>query len=125
MTSILPCSAATSNGVDPSSARRFTIYVDDDFDFSSEFEPAAKALDELEVDFFDAFQAPICSSGGYTCALLDDKSLKCWGGNYNGQLGLGDTNNRGDASGEMGDNLPVVDLGSNYLHTYFNDEGES
>ena len=164
---------------------KLTIYVDDDFDFSSEFEPAAKALDELEVDFFDAFQAPICSSGGYTCALLDDKSLKCWGGNYfgqlglgdtnnrgdasgemgdnlpvvdlgtgrtataiscdysstcallddksvkcwggnyNGQLGLGDTNNRGDASGEMGDNLPVVDLGSNYLHTYFNDEVES
>ena len=29
MTSILPCSAATSNGVDPSSARRFTIDVDD------------------------------------------------------------------------------------------------
>jgi hypothetical protein len=36
---------------------------------------------------------------------------KCWG--YNGcrQLGLGDTNTRGDASGKMGDNLPAVDLG--------------
>ena len=55
----------------------------------------------------------IFSGGGsHMCAFLDDKSLKCWGGNYFGQLGLGDTNNRGDASGEMGDNLPVVDLGT-------------
>ena len=30
----------------------------------------------------------------------------------NGQLGLGDTNDRGDAPGEMGGNLPAVDLGT-------------
>ena len=29
-------------------------------------------------------------------------SIKCWGFNYYGQLGLGDTNNRGDGPGEMG-----------------------
>lgn len=28
-----------------------------------------------------------------------------------GRLGLGDTKNRGSSAGEMGDNLPVVDLG--------------
>jgi hypothetical protein len=28
-----------------------------------------------------------------------------------GQLGLGDTDNRGDGPGEMGANLPAVDLG--------------
>ena len=27
---------------------------------------------------------------GHTCAILDDDSLKCWGGNSFGQLGLGD-----------------------------------
>jgi len=92
---------------------KLTLYVDDDVDFSSEFEPAAKALDELEADFFEAFQvAPISLCGGYACAFLDDKSLKCWGYNGGGQLGLGDINNRGDAPGEMGDNLPAVDLGT-------------
>ena len=48
----------------------------------------------------------------HTCAILDDASVKCWGSNASGQLGLGDTNNRGDASGEMGNSLPAVDLGS-------------
>ena len=57
--------------------------------------------------------AKAIATGGYhTCALLDDDSVKCWGGNYNGQLGLGDTNSRGDESNEMGDNLPAVNLGT-------------
>ena len=32
----------------------------------------------------------------HTCALLDDATVACWGGNYNGQLGVGDTDDRGD-----------------------------
>ena len=48
----------------------------------------------------------------HTCALLDDNSVKCWGGNSYGQLGLGDQNNRGDGANEMGDNLPAVNLGA-------------
>lgn len=28
--------------------------------------------------------------GGYTCAVLDDESVACWGDNANGQLGYGD-----------------------------------
>lgn len=47
----------------------------------------------------------------HTCAVLDNQSVKCWGQAGRGQLGLGDTNHRGDASGEMGDALPPVDLG--------------
>ncbi len=44
----------------------------------------------------------------HTCALLDDGAVKCWGGNMVGELGLGDTKQRGDQPGDMGDNLPVV-----------------
>lgn len=51
----------------------------------------------------------------HTCARLDDHSVKCWGPNNLGQLGLGDTNNRGGNPGDMGDNLPVVNLGTNRI----------
>ena len=47
-----------------------------------------------------------------SCVLFDNGSVKCWGHNHRGVLGLGDTDHRGDDTGEMGDNLPYVDLGS-------------
>ena len=48
----------------------------------------------------------------FVCAVLDDASLKCWGSNSDGQLGLGHANNMGDGGSEMGDHLPTVDLGT-------------
>jgi alpha-tubulin suppressor-like RCC1 family protein len=48
----------------------------------------------------------------HSCALLDDNTVKCWGINNAGQLGLGDTANRGDAANEMGDNLAAVPIGT-------------
>ena len=47
-----------------------------------------------------------------TCAILDNDRVKCWGLNGGGSLGLGDTQRRGGAPGQMGDNLPYVDLGT-------------
>ena len=49
---------------------------------------------------------------GHTCALLDDRTVKCWGYNASGQLGQGDAADRGDSPGELGDNLAAVDLGT-------------
>jgi alpha-tubulin suppressor-like RCC1 family protein len=57
--------------------------------------------------------AVVLSTGAnHVCALLDNGSLKCWGFNSNGQLGLGDTSSRGDGANEMGDALPAVSLGT-------------
>lgn len=48
----------------------------------------------------------------HSCALLDDRTVKCWGKNDHGQLGLGDTGHRGWNLWQMGDALPVVPLGA-------------
>ena len=52
----------------------------------------------------------IAAGDAHTCAVLDNSSIKCWGGNAFGQLGLGHTSNRGDNSSDMGDSLPVIGL---------------
>jgi len=54
----------------------------------------------------------IAAGGNHTCALLDNASVKCWGRNQNGQLGIGNTEHMGNTSNEMGDNLPSIDLGT-------------
>ena len=55
----------------------------------------------------------IATGKKHVCAILDDNKVKCWGENHKGQLGLSDTNDRGDKANQMGDNLPYVDLGTN------------
>src|SRR5262245_45155691 len=54
----------------------------------------------------------VASSFEHSCARLQGGRVKCWGNNVYGQLGLGDPKNRGDALGEMGNNLPIANLGS-------------
>jgi cysteine-rich repeat protein len=67
----------------------------------------------LPIDLGTGLTAKAIATGfSHTCALLSDDSVKCWGANYEGQLGRGDLSSIGDAAGEMGDKLPAVDLGA-------------
>ncbi|MFM8529325.1 MAG: RCC1 domain-containing protein, partial [Ilumatobacteraceae bacterium] len=56
------------------------------------------------------------STGNHACALLDNQSIKCWGGNLWGQLGYGDTTNRGRTASSVGDSLPSVPVTRPALH---------
>jgi len=48
---------------------------------------------------------------GHSCVILDSYQMKCFGDNLWGQLGYGDVQRRGDINSEMGDNLPVLNVG--------------
>jgi alpha-tubulin suppressor-like RCC1 family protein len=43
----------------------------------------------------------IAAGRGYTCALMQDGEVRCWGDSYFGQLGYGDMETIGDEPGEM------------------------
>jgi hypothetical protein len=86
---------------------------------SALFEPNAAGTDGGAPD--DAGAAPpeirnraiaIAVGRLHVCAILDDHKVKCWGSNDSGELGLGDTKDRGLDSTTMGNNLPTVDLGT-------------
>lgn len=47
----------------------------------------------------------------YSCAILDDGTVKCWGENQRGQLGKDGTGDLGDATSEMGDFLTAINIG--------------
>lgn len=49
--------------------------------------------------------------GRFACALSASGDVKCWGRNFIGELGTGDLDDRGGSIGQMGNNLPKVQLG--------------
>ncbi len=61
----------------------------------------------------------ISVKAAHVCAVMEGAAgtVKCWGSNFYGQLGLGDDNNRGDTVGEMGSQLPPVNLGASQVAT--------
>ena len=65
------------------------------------------------IDLGTGRTATAVAAGAYhTIALLDNGTVKTWGYNYYGGLGAGNKTTIGDGSGEMGDNLSAVDLGT-------------
>jgi cysteine-rich repeat protein len=81
--------------------------------------PSAERLSELAPVALGTGRRATSLAAGHehTCAVLDDGSVKCWGKNSDGTLGLGDAEDRGDEPGEMGDDLPAVNLGTGYHAT--------
>ncbi len=67
----------------------------------------------LAIDLGAGRTATAISAGdNFTCVLLDNAAVKCFGDNASGQLGQGNSNAIGDGAGEMGDNLAAINLGS-------------
>lgn len=58
--------------------------------------------------YWNSLSAVFSGVGGDT--VLDDETIKCFGGNAEGSLGLGDIIPRGNVPGQMGNDLPVVPL---------------
>ena len=73
----------------------------------------------VSVDLGGGDTAVSVSSGSYhTCAITDDRSVKCWGDNWHGQLGDGSTGDRiSPTSVELPGNSSAVTLSSGSFHT--------
>ena len=60
----------------------------------------------------------IHAKGNYTCAILDDGSLLCWGANNRGQLGDGTTTNRDTpVAVDLGEGRTAQKIGGGLIHT--------
>jgi alpha-tubulin suppressor-like RCC1 family protein len=86
---------------------------DDDAIGNADGDMASLSFVELGTDDEgEPMRATVITSGGaHTCVILEDGSVRCWGRNSSGQLGLDDDEDRGDDPLEMGDFLDLVDLG--------------
>ncbi len=88
---------------------------------------AAQMGDSLLPINLGAGRTAVKMSGGldFTCALLDNATLKCFGNNKFGQLGYGNTLAKGKVAGDMaalatvglGAGRTVVDIGMGYSHS--------
>jgi E3 ubiquitin-protein ligase HERC3 len=65
------------------------------------------------LDFGSVTVTELVSAGSHSCVITTDAkdNVKCWGRNNIYDIGTGDTNNRGDTAGEMGNNLPFLNIG--------------
>jgi hypothetical protein len=77
-----------------------TDYFSDSTNFGHDVDLGTFTIDQL------------ATGNDFTCALSTANQVKCFGLNDYGQLGLGDTTNRGDTFGQMGNDLPAIDFGT-------------
>ncbi len=83
-------------------------------DYTSRLAPPA-----APIDLGAGRTAKTLSLGAYhSCAILDDDTVKCWGNNSNGQLGLADKSyrNKPDASVKMPGNLRTRSMTAGAYH---------
>jgi alpha-tubulin suppressor-like RCC1 family protein len=71
-------------------------------------------IGELGANFprvaIDGDVTALTLGGSFTCAVIDDARVICWGGNAHGQLGRGTTAAYGDEPGEAPALLDPIDL---------------
>ena len=65
--------------------------------------PSAGAVTTVPFSLYRGFDQ--------NCAVFFARGMKCWGSGSGGKNGYGNTDNIGDGPGEMGVNLPFLDLG--------------
>ncbi len=80
---------------------------------------STNSLSPVSVGLGDGNTAISMSSGSYhTCAITDDRTVKCWGNNWHGQLGDGSTGNRiSPTEIDLPVNSSAVTLSSGSFHT--------
>ena len=60
----------------------------------------------------------IFAGRNHTCAILNDDSLKCWGANSKGQVGIGSTTDAMNATAvDLGSNVTIKDVGLGRTHS--------
>ena len=67
----------------------------------------------------------VAAGGDHTCAILNDDSLKCWGSNHKGQLGLGHTSSKNTpqlVNLGAGKTAKSVAVGGGYTCAILNDD---
>ncbi|MEK7691606.1 MAG: hypothetical protein AAB425_11365 [Bdellovibrionota bacterium] len=68
--------------------------------------------------------AQVSAGDSHTCVILVDGAIRCWGSNKHGQLGMGDTHDRGDdeevsilSAVSVGWNLKAISIAAGHHHT--------
>ncbi len=74
--------------------------------------PAELGDNNAYIDLNGETAIDIVSSTNSTCIITNNYTVKCWGYNFSGQLGIGSNQNIGDAVNEMGSYLMPVNLGT-------------
>lgn len=71
----------------------------------------------VDVVGLDSNVATLASGNDHTCALTTAGGVKCWGGNWGGQLGDGTTTQRSTPTSVFGLASGVISLAAGFYHT--------